>query len=303
MFFQQMAIGAVTGYVIGKGIILIINRLRLQYEGLYPVLTLSLVLFAYGATASIGGNGFLAVYLAGLVIGNGNFIHKKSLIRFHDGLAWLMQITMFLTLGLLVFPSRLLHVIGIGLLVSMFLMLVARPVSVFLTLIFAKMNLREKTMVSWTGLRGAVPIVLATFPLLADISKAEMIFNLVFFIVLTSVLLQGTSIPLVARLLGVDAPIPEKLKYPLEFEPTDNIKGEMRELEIPSNSAVVGKQIVELSLPKDTLILLINRNNEFIVPSGGTVLEPHDRMLVLADKDAHTEVLSLVESRQASEGS
>jgi cell volume regulation protein A len=299
MFFQQMAFGAVIGYLIGKGIILIINRVRLQYEGLYPVLTLSLVLFTYGTTSLLGGNGFLAVYIAGLVIGNSNFIHKKSLIRFHDGLAWLMQITMFLTLGLLVFPSHLVPIIGIGLLVSMFLMLVARPVSVFLSLLPVKMNLREKTFISWIGLRGAAPIMLATFPLVADISKAEMIFNLVFFIVLTSALLQGTSIPLVATLLGVDAQIPEKLKYPLEFEPGGNIKSEMVELEISNHSAIIGKQIVELSLPKNALVVLINRNNEFIVPSGGTVLEPGDRMLVLADKDAITEVRSIVESKQA----
>src|SRR3990170_2771586 len=303
MFFQQMALGAIIGYVIGRGIIIIINRVRLQYEGLYPVLTLSLVLFTYGAAASLGGNGFLAVYLAGLVIGNSSFIHKKSLIRFHDGLAWLMQITMFLTLGLLVFPSRLVPVIGIGLLVSMFLMLVARPVSVFLTLVSAKMNFREKTMISWVGLRGAVPIVLATFPLIAGISKAEMIFNIVFFIVLTSAILQGTSIPLVARLLRVDAPIPEKPKYPLEFEPIGNIKSEMVELVISNNSAVVGKQIVELGLPKNALVVLINRNNEFIVPGGGTVLETGDRMLVLSDKDALTEVHSIVESKQANKGS
>ncbi|HSE84131.1 MAG TPA: potassium/proton antiporter, partial [Thermodesulfobacteriota bacterium] len=227
MFIQQMALGTVIGYVFGKGVVYIINYLKLGYEGLYPVLTLALVLFVYGTTASLGGNGFLAIYLAGLVLGNNNFIHKRSLIRFHDGLAWLMQIAMFLTLGLLVFPSHIFPIVWIGLLVSAFLIFVARPVSVFVSLLPAKISLREKTMVSWVGLRGAVPIILATFPLLAEIPKADMIFNLVFFIVITSVLLQGTSIPLVAKWLGVDAPIPVKTRYPLEFEPTDSMRGEL----------------------------------------------------------------------------
>jgi cell volume regulation protein A len=299
MFVLQMALGGLMGYAIGKGIVLILNYLRLQYEGLYPVLTLSLVLFTYGAAASLGGNGFLAVYIAGLVVGNSNFIHKKSLIRFHDGLAWLMQIIMFLTLGLLVFPSHLVPVIGVGILVSMFLIFVARPVSVYLTLLFSELNIREKTMISWVGLRGATPIILATFPLVSGIAEAEMIFNLVFFIVLTSALIQGTSIPFVARLLRVDEPIPEKTKYPLEFEPADNIKAEMAELEIPDDSAAIGKQIVELGLPPNTLVMLIKRKNGFIVPSGGTVIEPGDRMLMLVDKDTLEEVSKILKPDEA----
>lgn len=215
MFVQQMVLGAVLGYGIGKGMTLTINHLRLEYEGLYPVLTISLVLLTYGAAALLGGNGFLAVYLAGLIMGNSRFIHKKSLMQFHEGLAWLMQITMFLTLGILVFPSHLVPIAVVGLLVSVFLIFIARPASVFVTLALTKMSFREKAMISWVGLRGAVPIILATFPLLAGIPKAEMIFNLVFFIVLASALLQGTSIPLVARWLRVDAPISAKPKYPI----------------------------------------------------------------------------------------
>ncbi|HWP92493.1 MAG TPA: potassium/proton antiporter [Thermodesulfobacteriota bacterium] len=301
MFIQQIALGALMGYAIGRGIILVVNYSRLQYEGLYPALTLALVLFTYGATASLGGNGFLAVYIAGLVAGNSNFIHKKSLIRFHDGLAWLMQITMFLSLGLLVFPSHLVPVIGVGMLLSLFLIFVARPASVFLTLLFAKINIREKTMISWVGLRGAVPIILATFPLVSGVSQAEMIFNLVFFIVLTSALIQGTSIPLIARLLKVDEPIPEKPKYPIEFEPAENIKAEMAELEIPDDSTAIGKQIVELGLPPNTLIMLINRKNEFIVPAGGTIIEPGDRMLLLADKNTLEQVSSILKSDKSKE--
>jgi cell volume regulation protein A len=184
---------------------------RLEYEGLYAVLAFSLILLTYGVTASIGGNGFLAVYIAGLVMGKSSFIHKRSVMRSHDGLAWLMQIAMFLALGLLVFPSRLLPVALAGLAVSLFLMLIGRPVSVFASLAFAKMGRNEKTMISWVGLRGAVPIILATFPLLAGVPKAEIIFDMVFFIVLTST--QGTSIPLLARLLKLEAPPVPKRQY------------------------------------------------------------------------------------------
>lgn len=195
------------------------------------------------SAATDGGNGFLAVYISGLVMGNRNFIHKNSLKRFHDGLAWLMQISMFLVLGLLVFPSRLVHVIGEGLAVSLLLMMVARPAGVFLITVLSGMTIREKTMVSWVGLRGAVPIILATFPLLAGIPKADMIFNMVFFIVLSSALLQGTTIPVIAKWLKVDAPIPVKPVYPIECAPTEKMKCDLTEIVIPENSAAGNKRL------------------------------------------------------------
>lgn len=206
LFLQQMILGALIGYSMGKAMVFLINRVRLEHEGLYPVLSLALALFTYGITAAAGGSGFLAIYLAGLILGNSEARHRDYLTRFHSGQAWLMQILMFLTLGLQVFPSRIVPVIGIGLVLSIFLMVVARPASVFLTLLPADFTLKEKLLISWVGLRGAVPIILATFPLIAGIPKAEMIFNLVFFIVLTSILLQGTSLPIVARWLGLSAP-------------------------------------------------------------------------------------------------
>lgn len=298
-FVLQMVLGAILGYVMGRGIILLVNRLRLEYEGLYPVLTLSLVLFTYSVTSLVKGNGFLAVYLAGLVMGNSDFIHKRSLTRFHDGMAWLMQITMFLALGLLVFPSRLAPIIGMGLLTAVFLALVARPVSVFLTLVFNKMSVREKMMISWVGLRGAVPIILGTFPLLAGVPNADMFFNIVFFVVITSVAIQGTSIPLVARWLGVDAPISAKLKPPLEFVPlSENPKGGLIELDVAADSAVVGRQLVDLHLPIGALIVLINRDNDFIVPSGGTIIQAGDTLLVLADNKSLDIVRTIVDSKK-----
>lgn len=174
-FFIQMVAGGIAGYLLGRGMVYVINRLHLEYDGLYPVLSMALVLLIYGITTLIGGNGFLAVYLAGLVMGNTNVIHQRSLMRFHDGLAWLMQIAMFLTLGLLVFPSQLFAVAGIGLLISVFLMLIARPLVVYVSLLPFRVNLRNTAMIGWVGLRGAIPIILGTFPLTAGVPQAETI--------------------------------------------------------------------------------------------------------------------------------
>jgi cell volume regulation protein A len=298
MFVQQMALGAALGYAIGKLAVLIMNRLVLEFEGLYPVLTVSLILLTYGATAEMGGNGFLAVYIAGLVMGKYDFIHKRSVMRFHDGLAWLMQIAMFLVLGLLVFPSHLLPIAGLSLLASLFLMFVARPVSVLLTLAFSGMKFNEKLMISWVGLRGSVPIVLATFPLLAGMPKSEVIFDLVFFIVLTSILLQGTSIPLVARWLKVETPVRDKV-HPLELERTHGIDSQLVDVEVPSGSAVIGRQIVAAAFPRGALIILIGRGDKFIVPNGGTVIEPGDRLLMLAGEEDLARTRSIVETNGA----
>ncbi|MFB3765966.1 MAG: potassium/proton antiporter [Methanotrichaceae archaeon] len=285
-FAQQMALGAIMGYLAGRAMTIIINRIRLEYDGLYPALTISLVLLSYGATAILGGSGFLAVYIAGITLGNSSFIHKKSLIGFHDGMAWIMQIVMFLTLGLLVFPSHLVPIAWTGLLISTFLMLIARPLSVFILLRFGDMPIREKAMVSWVGLRGAVPIILATIPLLARLPNADIIFNIVFFIVITSVLFQGTSIPLAAKFLKVDAPIIPEPEYLTKCDIQTDLKGKLRELKIPKGSAVGGKQIVELELPNDILIIVLKRDDKLLIPSGKTILEPEDILLVLSNADS-----------------
>jgi cell volume regulation protein A len=230
-------------------------------------------------------------------LGNSNFIHKRSLLRFHDGLAWLMQIVMFLTLGLLVFPSRLLPIAGQGLLLSLFLILIARPIGVFISLLPMRIALRDKAMVGWVGLRGAVPIILATFPLLADIPAAGIIFNLVFFIVLTSVLLQGTSIPLVARWLGVDEAVRIRPRSPLEFEATQGISGDLVEIEISADSGVVGKQIVELGLPAGALFVLIGRDEKFVVPGGNTMLQTGDTILLLADDESLARIRQMLDQK------
>jgi potassium/hydrogen antiporter len=285
LFFMQMGLGAAFGYAMGRLMTFLVNRARLEYEGLYPALTLSLVLLTYGLTASLGGNGFLATYLAAIVFGNSDFIHKRSLVRFHDGLAWLMQIVMFLTLGLLVFPSRLRAVAGTGLLVAAFLLFVARPLSVFAGLLFSKLGLREKALVSWVGLRGAAPIILATFPLLAGVPRAETYFNVVFFVVLTSGLLQGPTIPRIARWLGVDAPFTAKRRQWLEYVPPGKTRNDLAEVVVAPGSAAVGRRVLDLGFPPGSLIVLIVRGEETIVPTGGTVIEAGDELLIFADRD------------------
>lgn len=300
-FIQQMVVGGAIGYALGRLAIVVLNRLQLESDGLYPVLTLSVVLLTYSATDSLGGNGFLAVYVAGIVMGNNEFIHKRSVMRFHDGLAWLMQIAMFLTLGLLVFPSHLLPIVGLGLLSSLFLIFIARPVAVFIALTAARVTLNEKALISWVGLRGAVPIVLATFPLLEGLPRAGMMFDLVFFIVLTSILLQGTTLPLVARWLGLEATVTPRPAYPLELESPAGISSALVDIEVPAWSNAIGKQIVEARFPRDALIVLIARGGEFIVPKGGTIIEQGDRLLVLADKEDLADTRALVESAKRDE--
>jgi potassium/hydrogen antiporter len=203
-FVVQMTVGAVLGLAMGELIRWTLNTVKLELTGIYPVLSIAFAILTYGLTAELRGSGFLAVYLAGLFMRRRPVAHQRSLVHFHDGLAWLMQITMFLMLGLQVFPARLIPIASTGLLVSLFLILVARPVSVYLALAFSRLSFREQTLVAWVGLRGAVPIVLATFPVLAGIQQADTIFHLVFFIALTSVVLQGPPIPWITRMLGLD---------------------------------------------------------------------------------------------------
>lgn len=284
-FFVQMLLGGLLGLGMGKIMVIFLNGLKLSYEGIYPVFALAFAALIYGITATLGGSGFLAVYVAGVLVGNSDFIQKRSLLRFFDGLAWLAQIAMFLTLGLLVFPSHIVPVVGVGLLTSLFLMFIARPLSVFASLSLARLGWREKTFISWAGLRGAVPIILATFPLLAGLPNAELIFNIVFFIVITSALLQAWSIPSVARLLGLRGRGELKRRYPIEFAPVEGVDTELVDLIVPYNSGIAGKSIVDLHLPGDSLIVLINRDQNFIVPSGGSQLQECDTVLVLVNKD------------------
>lgn len=279
---RQMTLGALAGYAAGRLGRWSFDRVRLEYEGLYPVMSMGLVLLAFGATSAIGGNGFLAVYVCGIVLGNSGFVHKRYLEKFHDGLGWLMQILMFLALGLLVFPSRLGGVAVEALLVAGFLMFVARPAAVYLGMLGSRFDWAQRTLLAWTGLRGAVPVVLATFPLLAGHPASDRIFNIVFFVVLTSVLLQGKSLMPVARSLRVDKPLDQRPRNPLEFDRSDAMKGGTREIEIDVQSPVLGRAIAELGFPSDALVLLIRRGDGFVIPRGSSRVECGDVLMVIA---------------------
>ena len=299
-FVKQISIGAAAGFGIGYLGKYIINRIHLDYEGLYPVLAIAIMFFAFAGTDFAGGNGFLAVYLSAVFLGNQDLIHKRTIIKVFDGLAWLMQIVLFLTLGLLVTPSTVVPVFGIGLLISLFLIIVARPLSVFLSLLPFKMKNREKLFVSWVGLRGAVPIVFATYPLIAGLEKAELIFNIVFFISVTSVIIQGTSLPLVAKLLHVNLPDKVRRRTPLEIELSETFRTEITEITVPAGSNVAGQKIVELGFPRTAFIMMIKRDEGYITPSGATTLKEKDTLLILTHDTKTLDDVNLCLNKQAS---
>lgn len=284
----EMAVGAIGGYLVGRGTTWLINRIRLDADGLYPVLTIAVVLLCFGGVTLLHGSGFLAVYVAGLITGNRRFLHRRTLIHFHDGLSWLMQILMFLTLGLLVFPSRLVPVAGSSLVVAIVLVFVARPLSVFASLAASSFDWREKLMIAWAGLRGAVPIVLGTFPALERVPNSQLIFDVVFFVVLTSVLLQGMTIASVARRLGV-------LDETGEAEHPARRSSELVTIEIAPGAQADGKAIVALDIPPQNTVLLLYRANAFSTPTGGTVLHGGDRIVMLASKETIAETRHIFE--------
>lgn len=295
-FFIQMAVGAGLGLGLGWLASRFLNKVRLDYEGLYPVFGVCVVLLTYSATVNLYGNGFLAVYICGIVMGNGDYLYQRSLIKFHDALSWVMQIGMFLVLGLLVNPRDLGGVMEEGLLAALFLMFIARPLSVLLTMLGSGFSLREQLFVGWTGLKGAVPIILGTYPLLAGHDQGHFLFNLIFFLVLASVLAQGRTLPLAARLLKVDSPFQPTPQYPLEFTRTSAGSESTMDLAVGPGSELVGVQIKELGLPNGVLILLVHRGGRFLVPSGALRLEAGDRLLLYGDKtrlDQAKEILDL----------
>jgi cell volume regulation protein A len=286
IFFKGMGLGLAMGFIIGKLMVRVINGVGLTSEGLYPVLSIAMMVVSFSLAETIGGNGFLAVYLSGLVLGNSNFIHKRSLLRFYDGFAWLMQILMFLSLGLLVFPSQMTQVAGIGLLISVFLMFVVRPLAVWLCLFPFKVYYKDMALVSWGGLKGAVPIIFATYPMVANIPNASTIFHIVFFITLTSLLLQGTTLFKFADWLRLS--IPEKVvkKTVLEFD-SDTIKSVLEEITVEPSFKCINHTIVDMKLPKTALIVMIERDDKYFTPNGSTVIETGDRLTVLADSKEH----------------
>lgn len=282
--FIQLSVGAVAGYLFGRLAVFIINKINIDNQSLYPILLLATAFFTFSATTLCQGNGYLAVYIAGLVVGNARIVHKKSIGTFFDGFAWLWQIVMFLTLGLLVNPHELIPVAPIGLTVGIFMILVARPVSVFLSLLpFRNFTFKGKLYISWVGLRGAVPIIFATYPLIAGVQHASLIFNVVFFITILSLLIQGTTVTLAAKWLDqIDEPA-KKDAFGIELP--EDIKSAMSEIEITPAVLAHGNKLMQLTLPDHTLAVMVKRDGLYFIPKGNTELKENDILLMISDND------------------
>jgi len=281
----QLGIGALLGFSLGKLAVRIINRIKIGNDSLYPILIFTLCIFIFSLTYFLKGNGFLAVYIGGLVIGNSKFVHKRSSLGFFDGLAWMSQLIMFLTLGLLVNPHELVLIFIPGLIISFLMIFVTRPLTVFLSLLpFRKMPFKDKTFVSWVGLRGAVPIIFAIYPLVENVPHARLIFNIVFLCTLVSLVVQGTSLPLVARWLNL-AVEPKQINKLRNFDVdfSSDIKSVTTEIEITSRILAKGNQLIHLSLPDNTLVVMVNRDDNYFVPTGQTILEEKDKILIITD--------------------
>ncbi|NLN63383.1 MAG: potassium/proton antiporter [Myxococcales bacterium] len=283
----QLVVGTLLGYLLGRLAVMIINHIRMDNVALYPVLLLIQGIFIFSLTYYLKGNGYLAVYIAGLVIGNSKFAHKRTAMNFMDGFAWMSQILLFLTLGLLVNPSELVPVLVPGIVIALFMVFVARPLTVFLCLVpFRNIALRDRVYISWVGLRGAVPIIFAILPLAAGVPGARVVFNIVFIITIVSLVLQGTSLPIVARWLGL-AKKPKKYRsfedFDVEF--AEDIKSVMTEILISDETLTHGKNLMELPLPDNTLVVMIKRDEKFFVPTGQTELAIGDKLLVISDNE------------------
>lgn len=280
----QLGIGAVAGFLLGKMSVFIINRINIDNESLYPILLMAVAYFTFTATTLIMGNGYLAVYIAGLVVGNAKIVHKKSIGTFFEGFTWLWQIVMFLTLGLLVNPHELLPIAPIGLLIGVFMIIVARPASVFLCLLpTKKFTTKGKLYISWVGLRGAVPIIFATYPLIAQVEHAGLIFNIVFFITILSLLIQGTTVTTAAKWLDVVDEPERKDQFGIELP--EEIKSAMSEIEISKEVLSHGNRLMELTLPDHTLAVMVKRRGRYFIPKGNTELEENDILLMISDND------------------
>jgi cell volume regulation protein A len=281
LFISQMGLGSVIGFAIGWTAVWVVNRIKLEAAGLYPILVTAFGLLAFGVTAVAGGSGFLAVYVAGIVIGNRRIVFQRGILLFHDASAWFSQIVMFVVLGLLSFPSRLFDVSVQGLLIAVVLIFVARPVAVFPIVWPFGFNLRELSFISWTGLKGAVPITLATFPLMFGTPNASMIFDVVFFVVVISALIQGWSLPSAARLLGLEVPVENRPPITLEISSLRELEGDIVDYAVSPASRAAGRQIRDLALPEDVLIALIVRGEQVIPPHGRTTIEIGDHVMVV----------------------
>jgi potassium/hydrogen antiporter len=292
---SNLAVGAVLGVGLGFAARTTFRRLNLPTAGLYPVASIAAVGLAFGLTEALQGSGFLAVYLTGLILGTGALPAKQTVLAFHQGVAWVSQISLFFLLGLLVFPSDLGAVAPQGLLLSAALMLVARPAAVFLSTTFGGFELRERLMLGWAGLRGAVPVWLATFAVIAGVDAAGDLFSIVFFVVLTSTLIQGATFEPLARTLGLTTTEPALPRLLVEPGTIRRLGGEVLAYRVSPGDAAVGRMIKELELPREALVNVVVRGGTAIPPRGSTEIQPGDELHILVRQDSLGEVEGLTE--------
>ncbi len=290
LFVVKLSFGAVLGVGLGWLARTAIRRIELPTQGLYPVLTIAAAALSYGISEILGGSGFLAVYIAALVIGTGSMPARSTVVAFHQGLGWFAQIGLFFVLGLLVFPGELWGVAGKGLLLSMVLILLARPLATMLVTLPTRLRMREKAMLGWAGLRGAIPIWLATFPVVAGVAEADVIFNVVFFVVVTSTLVQGVTIEPLARWLGVTS-TEQALPPPVaDVGRVRQLGGELISWRVREGDAAAGLLIRELGLPREALVHLIVRDGRAIAPRGSTRVEAGDELHLMVQENLRGEV-------------
>jgi cell volume regulation protein A len=286
---RELSIGFVVGLAVAAASVLFLRRVRLPSAGLYPVASLATGAVAFGAAQTLHGSGFLAVFLAGLVLGTVSTPARRTIITFHDGLAWVAQLGLFLTLGLLVFPVQLQHIALEGAAIALVTAVLARPLAAVLVTIGTGFDVRERLMLGWAGLRGATPIVFATFPVTARLEHGELIFNVAFFVVLVSTVIQGTTIEPVARWLGVtsdEAAIPAPLVEPVLL---NRLGAEVVQFPVRASDAVVGHPVRELGLPREALLNVIVRGDRAIPPRGSTIVEAGDQLHLIVRQEVAVE--------------
>lgn len=281
--FIQFFFGAAIGFGLGKAASLIINRINLSNSSLYPILLLSIVFFTFTITDLLNGNGYLAVYLSGIIVGNNKLVNRKEISTFMNGMTWLFQIIMFIMLGLLVNPHEMLDIAWVALLIGLFMIIIARPLSVFFCLLpFRKIDIKSKLFVSWVGLRGAVPIIFATYPVIAGIEGSQQLFNIVFFITMLSLIIQGTTISKVARFLKLDMPAPKE-GNDFGIELPDEVDSKLNDIVLTKEMLKESNKLKDMKLPKGMLVMLVKRDNEFIIPNGQMELKEGDKLLIISE--------------------
>lgn len=286
----ELLAGAAIGIGIGVAGAWLLRRSALPVSGLYPLATIALCLTGYATATVAHSSGFLAVYVCGLVLGNSALPHRSATLAFAEGLAWLAQIGLFVLLGLLASPGRLLGVIGPAILLGLALLLLARPASVFLSMSWFKIPWQEQAFLSWAGLRGAVPIVLATIPISLAVEDAERIFDAVFVLVVVFTVVQGTTLPVVARWLRLSTPLPER-EVEVESSTLEELRAELLQLTVPHASRLHGVYVSELRLPADAAVTLLVRDGHCFVPDGATRLVRGDQLLVVTTIASHEETM------------